>query len=113
MDPSKIKEVSGLSDEQKIRIIDFLQGAVYSWCKNRKDEWFSIRDLMGGDNTEWEGTPLHELYQKHLEKKSNDPIKEAGVDSGWLLKKVLHLDIRRFDSRNGDSQIREYLWIHD
>ncbi len=35
---SEIREVRGISNEQRQRILDFLQGAVYSWCKNRKDE---------------------------------------------------------------------------
>jgi hypothetical protein len=46
---SQLRSVSGISDEEKQRILDFLQGAVYCWCKNRKDEWFSLRDLMGGE----------------------------------------------------------------
>lgn len=32
---SEIKDVHGISNEGKQRIIDFLQGAVYCWCKNR------------------------------------------------------------------------------
>ncbi|WP_167883996.1 cell division protein SepF [Leptospira wolffii] len=113
LNPSEIREVSDLTGEQKQRIYDFLQGAVYSWCKNRKNEWFSMRDLMGGENTDWDGTPLYELYLKHLNKKSNDPVKEAGKDSGWLLKKVLHRDMRKFDARDGDGLIREYHWVEE
>lgn len=35
---TEIRDVHGIPEEQKQRIIDFLQGAVYCWCKNRKDE---------------------------------------------------------------------------
>ncbi|GAB1473161.1 hypothetical protein MASR2M69_06020 [Bacteroidota bacterium] len=45
---SEIRDVYGITNEQRQRILDFLQGAVYSWCKNRKDEWFAARDLLGG-----------------------------------------------------------------
>ena len=44
----------------------FLQGAVYCWCKNRKDEWFAARDLLGGDNYYWQSSPLMPLYDYYL-----------------------------------------------
>jgi len=47
---SQSRKVNGISAEETLRIKDFLQGAVYCWCKNNKGEWFSLRDLMGGDN---------------------------------------------------------------
>jgi len=34
----EIREVKVISNLTKQRISDFLQGAVYSWCKNRKGE---------------------------------------------------------------------------
>ena len=60
------KRVHGLSDEQLRLMKAFLQGAVYCWCKNRKDEWFAARDLLGGDNYYWQGTPLIQLYDYYL-----------------------------------------------
>ena len=78
----KIHEVSGISSDEKIRIIAFLQGAVYCWCKNRPDEWFSLRDLMGGDNYHWDGTPLMTLYTKHtsLGSTHDEAVDKAGKD---------------------------------
>lgn len=48
-------------------------------CKNRKNGWFSLRDLIGGDNFYWNGTPLLELYLKHenFGKNSKTSIKDA------------------------------------
>jgi len=106
--PSEVREVTGITQEQKQRIWDFLQGAVYCWCKNKPSEWFSMRDLMGGENYYWEGTPLIALYEKH-EGRCSDPVNEAGKDSGWLLKKVINEDKRRFDSIQ-DELIRKYRW---
>ena len=83
---SLVRDVHGINEEQKTRIRDVLQGAVYCWCKNRPDEWFSMRDLMGGENYYWEGTPLIALYEKHHEE--DDAVERAGKDSGWLLKRV-------------------------
>jgi hypothetical protein len=109
---SEIREVTGLTVDEKEKIMDFLQGAVYCWCKNRKNEWFSMRDLMGGDNYYWIGTPLQVLYDKHENKgKDRDSsVKDAGKDSGWLLKKVLKNDRRTFDSKN-EALIQNYIWI--
>ena len=54
---SEVKEVTGITDNQKRDILNFLQGEVYCWCKNRKNEWFAARDLVGGDNSNWENIP--------------------------------------------------------
>jgi hypothetical protein len=106
---SEVRDVSGLSDDQRTAIANFLQGAVYCWCKNRRDEWFSLRDLMGGDNFFWDGTPLDTLFEKH-EPSSQDPTKQAGQDGGWLLKSVIHRDRRNFETRE-EHMIREYRWV--
>jgi hypothetical protein len=110
---SELREVSGITDVEKQRISDFLQGAVYCWCKNRKAEWFSMRDLMGGDNYYWQGTPLLVLYQKHSEKAGKEkelPLKDAGKDAGWILKKVISIDNRTFETKK-EELIRKYRWI--
>ena len=61
---TRYKRVNGFTDEQLYLMKAFLQGAVYCWCKNRKDEWFAARDLLGGDNYYWQGTPLFPLYKR-------------------------------------------------
>jgi len=109
---SELRTVTGISEIDKQRIIDFLQGAVYCWCKNRKDEWFSLRDLMGGENYYWQGTPLLVLYSKHEDKGKpwELAVKDAGKDSGWLLKKVISEDSRTFETKK-EELIRKYRWI--
>lgn len=104
----RLRSISGISIEERQRIEDFLQGAIYCWCKNRKDEWFSLRDLMGGDNHVWNGTPLQPLYNKHNNKKA-DPVKEAGKDGGWLLKAVISNDRRKFQTKK-ENLVRKYRW---
>jgi hypothetical protein len=110
---SEIRDVHGISLEQKNRIKCFLHGAVYCWCKNRPDEWFSIRDLMGGENYYWHGTPLQVLFEKHIKKgkSSEEAIKGAGIDAGWLLKRVIDDDIRKFHTSKGGF-VKIYLWKH-
>ncbi len=107
----KICEVSCVSAEKQRRIMDFLQGAVYCWCKNRRDENFSLRILMGGENFYWEGTPLIELYKAKKDEGCSDPVKEAAKCAGWLLKKVLADDKRVFDSAGKDGLSNAYKCI--
>lgn len=104
VEKSEIREVYGISEGQKQGIIDFLQGAVYCWCKNRKDEWFAARDLLGGDNFYWQGTPMYALFEK------SEDVEQAGKDAGWLLKKVINKDKRTFESTK-TGLVRQYRWI--
>jgi len=108
---NKLKDIVGISNLEKQRIIDFLQGAVYSWCKNKKNEWFALRDLMGGDNYYWEGTPLIALYKKHEDilEDWEQAVKEAGKDAGWLLKEMIINDKREFDTKK-EELTRKYKW---
>ena len=107
---SEIREVSGISASEKQRIYDFLQGAIYCWCKNRSEEWFSIKDLLGGDNFDWNGTPLIVLYDKHIKsgKTYDEAVAAGGKDAGWIAKKVLGADSRTFETATG--YVRSYRW---
>ncbi|MCG2417777.1 hypothetical protein K8089_02000 [Aequorivita sp. F47161] len=109
--PSEIREVKGITPQQKQRIYDFLQGGIYCWCKNRSDEWFAIRDLLGGENFDWTNTPLIVLFNKHKNKgkSDDDAITDAGKDAGWIAKKVLDDDARNFETR--DDFARSYRWL--
>ncbi len=115
IEKSKIQNVTGIDERQRNTIFCFLQGAVYCWCKNRPNEWFAMRDLMGGDNYYWEGTPLLSLYQKHydiLGKASEDAVTAAAKDSGWLLKRVIEDDKRIFHTKK-EGLVRMYKWDGD
>ena len=71
---------------QKIRA--FLQGAVYSWCITRKNEWFCARDFIGGDNYYWEHYPLGVLYFRHINAGLSHEyaFDQAAKDAGKILK---------------------------
>lgn len=96
---AEIRSVTGISSDEEKDIMNFLQGAVYCWCKNRKDEWLSLCDLMGGDNYYWNHTPMMKLWEKHNDMEKEDPVSEAGKDGGWLLKKVIKNDQRNFETK--------------
>ena len=104
-----LRTVIGISDADRKAAIDFLQGAVYCWCKNRPDEWFALRDLMGGDNTYWSGTPLMPLYNKYSNLTGEQAFEAAAKDAGWLLKHVTVNDARIFDTMRS-GLVRHYKW---
>ena len=107
---NKIPDVSGLLESQEKLIWSFLQGAVYCWCKNRPNEWFALRNLVGGDNRNWDKTPLQVLYdnQISLGKSNQDAFNQAAKDAGKLLLKVLHQDTRTFLHQHGRNNM--YRW---
>lgn len=106
------KGVNGFSTQELQMMEAFLQGAVYCWCKNvGSGNWFAARDLLGGENYYWQGTPLCRLYEYYLagdDTMNEYAIEEAGKAAGRLLKKVLIEDKRIFKTREGYT--REYYW---
>lgn len=112
-DNTTIKVVHGISASDMQRIRDFLQGAVYCWCKNRKGEWFSARDFIGGDNYYWEHYPLGVLYFRYINAgKTHDyAFEQAAKDAGHILKSVLSDDDRIFETEGGYT--RKYRWMED
>lgn len=106
------RKVKHLNLTEKDLIICFMQGAIYSWVKNRKGEWFAVRDLVGGDNYYWEGTPLEKLWLKQtklLGKTGNKAIKGAAKDLGWLTKQLIHDNKRTFETKKS-GLVRVYRW---
>ena len=109
---SEIRDVHGITNEEKQLIKAYLQGAVYSWAKNRPNEQFAARDFVGGKNFQWAGTPLFALYEKHCNtgKSSDEARHAAGKDLGWLLKAVLAKDKRHYEA--GKSGLTAgYRWV--
>jgi hypothetical protein len=71
-EPTVRRPSADLSERELERIKAFIQGAVYSYCKNCKGESFSASTLFGGDNYYWQGTPLEVVYERHIE--DDDPV---------------------------------------
>jgi hypothetical protein len=98
----RVYRVRNITQAEEARILDFLQGAVYLWCKAHPADWFSLRDFMGGANNDWDGTPMQELYDRHAGvMASRDAARRAAMDGGRLLKRVLDADGRIFEARKG------------
>lgn len=115
MTKSDLRKVSGLTDTETQRIKDYMLGSIYCWIKNQKDGdsslWFAVRDLVGGENTNWDGTPLDVIYKKHLhEKTSDEAFEQAAKDIGWIMKSVIFEDKRLFETKK-EGMVRKYRWI--
>jgi hypothetical protein len=107
--PSRLRNVRGINESDKNEIRTYLHGLVYCWIKNRKGEFLAARDLVGGVNFDWQGTPPFKLYLKHRAKGAG-AVKAAARDLGWLLKEVLANDKRTFEiGRKGLT--RAYRWV--
>lgn len=105
----KRKTDAKLSEPEFQRIKDYIQGAVYCYCKNCTNR-FAARDLFGGENRDWNGTPLQLLYDWHQKNGSKDPFDRAAKDLGWLLLDVLDSDTQReFDITEGYTH--EYTFV--
>jgi hypothetical protein len=106
----RLIRVSGITHIQEQRILDFLQGAVYAYCANKPNDWFSARDFLGAVNSNWRDTPLQVLHDKHRAngKNYNEAKDSAGKEAGKLLKNVIVNELRKnFDTRVA-KRIRQY-----
>ncbi len=105
--------VHGFDDREIQRMRDYLLGAVQVWCRDRHGEWFAARDLLGGANYFWQGTPLMRLYDYYMVQSDGDDeysVRQAGRAAGHLLKRVLVEDTKRtYETRQGFT--REYRWV--
>ena len=83
-------------EEENIRY--FLMGAVFCWCKHRRQDEFKFRDLAGHiENNTVTGTPLDILYGKYYScygvakntEAYDKAYEDAGRDGGGFLWKVI------------------------
>ena len=108
--------VHGIRENELHDIRLFLQGSVYCWCKNRKDEPFAARDLLGGDNYYWQDTPMEALYlyYKNGDEANHDyAVEEAGKAAGRLLYQLLYYDKREFDTWSGYTRMYRWTGVED
>ncbi|MDO4776693.1 MAG: hypothetical protein Q4A06_04450 [Cardiobacteriaceae bacterium] len=110
-----IYKVRGLNEREILLAKAFIKGAVYCWLKNRENEPFSLRDLFGGTNAVWTGTPLEDLWWKHSNegKSDEEAFDQAAQDAGWLLKAVLAEDTKRIFDKKKNGQVNSYSWVRN
>lgn len=105
------------TDEEKIKIRTFMQGAVYAWCRKQEkskdfSQWFQARDFFDGDEGDWIGTPLEIIRDRQKPSDEEKVHDAAGKDVGYFLKQVLADDRKVFETQEGKGPYdpRKYRW---
>ena len=103
-----LRKVKGLTERSKSNISEYLKESVNLHVKTNPNEWFSANSLVGGENSDWRGTPLQALYTMYMTQYGDEDkaFKQAGIACGWILKEALLEDERPFETRSSWS--REY-----
>ena len=105
-------EVHGISDVDLKHIKSFLKDAEYEWCSaHNTEELFAARTLIGGDKSDWNGTPLQSLYNYYLNGNNDNhdyAVSQAGKAVGHILMKVLIEDNRTYETQKGYTRL--YRW---
>lgn len=106
-----LRAIGSATEEEQELMRAFLQGCVYCWCQTNGHKSFHLRDLMGGTNEDWTHTPLIPLYTHYTAMGRSNAVafEQAAKDAGWLLKRVLERDHRRF--RSFEEFGRAYEWV--
>lgn len=85
------KVLPGMSAEKLDNMKIYIQSSVDDFCKCNPREKFSVRILFGGENRDWNGTPLQEAFD-YSQNKGFDhdrSKKNAAIAIGYLLKFAL------------------------
>ena len=111
---SELRDPANLGNTNRELIRAFMQGAIYCWVKNRPNELFAVRDLVGGLNTNWNQTPLQVLYDRHIQagRTEEEAFDAAAIDIGWIVKTLLAEDRRTFQVDNSGF-VNTYRMIGD
>ena len=106
-----IKKIHSISEPQTQEIKYYLQGAIRCHDKVAAGKWFSLRDLMGGANFDWNGTPMQALFEAYRGR--SDAFKMTAKSAGWLLKAAIEEDpCRRYETKK-EALTRMYRWVRD
>ncbi len=102
----KIYNISAELIPVDIEIIKvYMLGAVNAFCNVKPNEPFSARILFGGNNRNWNRTPMQKLYDYYIKegKSEEDAHQSAAIDAGRLLKALLERDSRDFEIVGKDT----------
>lgn len=112
-DTSRIYSISAvLTKEQYAEAKSYIKTAVAEFCKNNPGQTFSVRELFGGANRDWNGTPLQPIYNYHNQPNVNAPADKARKDVGKLLKSILENDQNAYYERMQGGKTKLYRKIN-
>lgn len=94
-----------LNPDDLLLIKTYILGTINGFCINDKASAFSVRILFGGDNRNWNHTPLQKIYNYYIQigKSATDAAASSSIDVGRLLKEILEDDKRQFEIVGKDT----------
>ena len=115
-DNKRVFKVKDINDAQEKAILNFIKAAIRTYCgkmPKKTETWFSAWSFLSDLNNDWSDTPLQCLYTKWIDKgKPEDKArKQAGIDAGWLLKRVIVDDEKRMFTSQKGARVREYRFL--
>ena len=81
----------GKNDIDTIKI--YMLGAVDAFC-NVSQNNFSVKALFGGENRNWNHTPIQKIYDYYVSLNDPEAANKAAIDVGILLREILDEDVR-------------------
>lgn len=113
--PSLVKQ--GIICEEEANEIQEFITRLYNAVLNQSETIeFTLRDVLGGFNRDWNGTPLQKIYNVYFERINDRDItyQRAAREAGAFLKRALDKDERTFTAftyfRNG-KKLRAYRMV--
>lgn len=111
---TRILHVHGVDRAHQEEIRTYLHEKLEAWCaSHEKGNDFAAREWHGGVNSNWNGTPLQELYTYYRRRNRGDVYAycEAGKAAGRILKAVIDGDKKHmFHITRGFRTVR-YRWM--
>ncbi len=94
----RIIKISAAVNEKDIEHMKlYILGAVHGFTAAAGSKSFTVRDIFGNGNRNWNGTPIKVLPHK-------DATERAAQDLGKLLRKVLAEDKYEYEEESGNRE---------
>lgn len=101
-----------LGEQETADILLYMTDAVHDFTASEPEKAFAVRDLFGGKNSDWGGTPLQTIFDRYSEDMPKEKAaKRAGIDVGRLLKIVLNEDKYTYLEEETDPRTCRYIRI--
>ena len=111
---TRIFRVHGVDRAHQEEIRAYLREKLDAWCaSHHKGDDLAARDWLGGQNRDWHGTPLQELYNFYASRNRGDryAYREAGKASGRILKGVIDRDEHHMFHLAREFRTVRYIWV--
>ena len=102
----RILKISAKVSEKDVQLMEaYILGAVHGYTAAAGRSNFTVRDLFGKENRDWNGTPIQEVYEFYIKAMPHkEAAEKAAQDVGKLLRKVLTEDKYEYNEEFGNHE---------